>query len=401
MGKIKKLLHNISLRKSFVIYIAAFLLSALLLSSLITETVDLVSDRIKSSYHPKETGRYYLTTEDGKRLGNGADVVIQHENVQYSLQDQRALFILDILRVISVPFSFVFCIGAAALLFYRHKLRVPLAILNKASEKITADDLDFSVEYNSKDEMGQLCTSFEKMRGALEKNNREMWRSVEERKRLNAAFAHDLRTPLTVLRGYTEFLSTHLTEDTVAKEKIIATVHTMRSQISRLEAYVQNINAVQRLEEIQPQPRKIVLSAVQQACQEISDMVRGDKIVCFAPLQEETEMLTIDLDLVLQVFENLMSNAVRYAENKIDIVISTGDPLLKVTVSDDGKGFGLEAIKKAAEPFYRADEKRNKLHFGLGLYICKIICEKHGGSLLLANGSLKGACITAAFHIGG
>ncbi|WP_010498791.1 HAMP domain-containing sensor histidine kinase [Paenibacillus elgii] len=400
MGKIKKKLRNISIRKSFVIYMAVFLLFAILLSGLITKTVDIASESIKSSYSPKEAGRYYLTTENGKRLGNGADIVIQYETVQYSPQDKRALFVLDILRSISVPFSFAMCIGAAAMLFYRNKLRIPLAVLNTASEKIAADDLDFSVEYNSKDEMGRLCTSFEKMRGVLEKNNREMWRSMEERKRLNAAFAHDLRTPLTVLRGYSEFLSTHLAADTVSKEKVLSTVHTMRGQIGRLESYVQNISAIQRLEEIQPQPKMVALSDVQQAFQEISDIVREDKKVCFAPLTQKSEMISIDLGLALQVFENLMSNAVRYAKEKIDIVILTDNHLLKVTVYDDGKGFSSEALKNATQPFYRADNKRDKLHFGLGLYICKILCEKHGGSLLLSNVSTKGACITAVFHYG-
>ena len=94
------------------------------------------------------------------------------------------------------------CIIAAALLFYRNKLKKPLAELMAASEKISNNDLDFSIEYDSKDELGQLCTSFEIMRTALANNFTEMWRQVEERKQLNAAFAHDLRTPLTVLKGY-------------------------------------------------------------------------------------------------------------------------------------------------------------------------------------------------------
>jgi signal transduction histidine kinase len=397
MGKIKKMLNDISIRKSFVLYMLLFMLLAIVLSGIALKSVDIGVEKIQSSYFTGQKERYYLTTEDGKRLGNGAGIIEQYVEPNYSAQDKQILFILDLLQRIISPLAYLLCTGAAAMLFYRNKLRNPLLILNTASGKIAANDLDFSVEDSSKDEMGRLCTSFEKMRGALEKNNREMWRSVEERKRLNAAFSHDLRTPLTVLSGYTEFLSTHLAEDTVPKEKVISTVHTMRGQISRLESYVQNVNAIQKLEEIQPQPKEVALSDVLQTFREISDIVRGDKTVCFAPLKQ-AEIISVDLDLVLQVFENLMSNAVRYAENKIDIVIIADVHLLKVTVFDDGKGFGAEAIKKAAEPFYRADGKQDKLHFGLGLYICKIICEKHGGELILSNSSNKGACITATFH---
>jgi len=109
-------------------------------------------------------------------------------------------------------------------------------------------------------------------------------------------------------------------------------------------------------------------------------------------------MIAIDFDLVLQVFENLISNAARYAENRIDIAISAEGPNLKVIVSDDGQGFSTELIKKAADPFYRAESNQDEQHFGLGLYICKIICEKHGGQLLWSNGCDEGAVITATFQ---
>ena len=89
----------------------------------------------------------------------------------------------------------------AAVLFYRNKLKRPLTILKEAAEKISAQELDFSVAYAAQDEMGNLCRSFEEMRQALQQNNRLMWQQMEERRRINAAFAHDLRTPLTVLKG--------------------------------------------------------------------------------------------------------------------------------------------------------------------------------------------------------
>ena len=96
---------------------------------------------------------------------------------------------------------YIYCLYyAAALLFYKNKLKKPIDILNGASKKIANNNLDFKIQYDSKDEMGQLCSSFEKMRISLSENNSRMWRSMEERKRLNAAFAHDLRTPLTDIK---------------------------------------------------------------------------------------------------------------------------------------------------------------------------------------------------------
>jgi len=398
VGKIKRWLNDMSIRKSFMLYMLIFMLLATVFSGLILKTIDIVAENIKSSYSFGQVERYYLTTQDGKQLGTGAGIIAQYEKPQYSAQDARKLFVLESLRMMVIPLAYILGTGCAAMLFYRNKLRTPLVTLNIASEKIADDDLNFSVAYGSKDEMGRLCTSFEKMRGALEKNSREMWRSMEERKRLNAAFSHDLRTPLTVLRGYTDFLAKHLADDKLPKEKVLSTIHTMGNQIGRLESYVQNVNAIQSLEEIQPHSKEVALSDIMQAFRETADIAGGVKTVCFAPLQQAPEMIAIDFDLVLQVFENLISNAARYAENRIDIAISAEGPNLKVIVSDDGQGFSTELIKKAADPFYRAESNQDEQHFGLGLYICKIICEKHGGQLLWSNGCDEGAVITATFQ---
>ena len=105
--------------------------------------------------------------------------------------------------------------------------------------------------------MGQLCSSFEKMRISLSENNSRMWRSMEERKRLNAAFAHDLRTPLTVLRGYTDLLSQYLPQDKIPKDKVMSTVNTMSGHITRLENYVISMNTLQKLEDIEINPKNI------------------------------------------------------------------------------------------------------------------------------------------------
>ena len=102
--------------------------------------------------------------------------------------------------------------------------------------------------------MGQLCNSFEIMRNTLAKNFSEMWRQVEERKQLNAAFAHDLRTPLTVLKGYNEMLQASdyaRTRETAA---------TMGKHISRMETYVCSMSNLQRLEDAQPECRDVPLA---------------------------------------------------------------------------------------------------------------------------------------------
>lgn len=98
-------------------------------------------------------------------------------------------------------------IGTAGLLFYRIKLKTPISVLKMGTERILNRDLDFSIPDISEDELGQICRGFEIMRAELLQANQELWEQAEDRKRLNAAFSHDLRNPVAVLKGTVKLIS--------------------------------------------------------------------------------------------------------------------------------------------------------------------------------------------------
>lgn len=114
--------------------------------------------------------------------------------------------------------------------------------------------------------MGDLCRTFERTRAQLEQNHRELWRAIEERKRLNAAFAHDLRTPLTVLRGYVDFLGRYVPQGKITEEKLLSTLSTMSHHITRLEQYVATMNEAQRLDDISAKPGRFPALPWQTCC---------------------------------------------------------------------------------------------------------------------------------------
>ena len=122
----------------------------------------------------------------------------------------RRLQIADSIRLFATYFLALLGIFLEVIVFYNVKLKEPLRLLRDAAARMANNDLSFTLSYQSRDEMGELCRTFERTRAQFEQNNRELWRMIEERKRLNAAFAHDLRTPLTVLRGYVDFLATYV-----------------------------------------------------------------------------------------------------------------------------------------------------------------------------------------------
>ncbi len=131
----------------------------------------------------------------------------------------RRLQMADFIRIFATYFLALLAIFFEVIAFYNLKLKIPLRLLRDAAARMAHNDLGFTLSYPSRDEMGDLCRMFESTRAQLEENHRELWRAIEERKRLNAAFAHDLRTPLTVLRGYVDFLAAYVPQGKVREEK--------------------------------------------------------------------------------------------------------------------------------------------------------------------------------------
>lgn len=387
MDKIKHPKLNLSLRKSLMLYIVGFAILALVLSITTSYICSKAADNIYEAYQPSGE-KYYLTNEQGRQLGDGA--YIGNISTAVSPKDEQTIALLGLLPGIATPVYSAVCIIAAALLFYKNKLKRPLIELGAASEKISNNDLGFSIRYDSKDEMGQLCNSFETMRAALADNFSEMWRQVEDRKQLNAAFAHDLRTPLTVLKGYNEMLQ--ISESKQTKE----IAGTMGKHISRMEAYVASMSNLRRLEDTQPKYETVSLQPFLAALQESAQIVctQNKKTL---HIQNKTPAceICIDSSFVTQVCDNLLSNAVRYALTSVRLSFSLQDNGLEIEVSDDGKGFDKDIADKAVNPYFTEESDRSE-HFGLGLYICKLLCEHHGGYLKLDSAS-GGAKISAFF----
>ena len=297
MGQIKN-----SLRRSIILYIIIFVLAAMVLSGTTSFACDRLAKRIRNAY-PETREKYYLTNMDGERLGEGA--YISKQDISYSEGDEKVLELLEILPMLMTPVYSAVCVFAAAFLFYRNKLKNPINELEAAAEKISNSDLDFKIQYESDDELGQLCRDFEVMRSALAQNFSEMWRQVEERKRLNGAFAHDLRTPLTVLKGYGEMLETN--EDSQVANMAAA----ISNQISRLERYTESMSRIHRLEESRPECRPVDVHRLASDFEEMVSIVAGEKSlrICFENHLAD-KFLEVDLEFVEQVYQNLISNGV-------------------------------------------------------------------------------------------
>lgn len=304
---------------------------------------------------------------------------------------------IEILSFLEIAAVFL-CGGVAVICvshqYYKRKLEEPLKILKREMEFIGRDDLSFDCSYISNDEMGEVCNTLNRMRKQLVKNQENLWHLMEAQRNLNAAFAHDIRTPLTVMRGYTQMMLKFYPEGKISEEKMIETLQMLERQTGRIEQFSLTMKEIHNMEEwkVDRQP-----CSVKELAQQIRDNLKGMPLegiqVEFSCEIDEMQIIC-DKNLIQEVADNILANALRYAKEKITISMVKDEEGLFLYVKDDGKGFSKEEIMKAARPYFSTAED----HFGLGLTICQTLCKKHGGDLELMN-SLEGGAIVSAYFM--
>ncbi|MEI3500355.1 MAG: HAMP domain-containing sensor histidine kinase [Anaerovoracaceae bacterium] len=316
-----------------------------------------------------------------------------------SAEQWRMANLIQSLQYVLPVIYFTAAVIVSGAVIYRCKLREPIRMLQSGAQRIMEQDLDFTISSDSGDELGQLCAAFEKMRGQLQKNNRELWRQAEERRRLNAAFSHDLRNPVTVLKGSVRLMEKSLVQDNLLPENIRKNLAQMSRYTERIADYIEVMSSAQRLEDTPCIPKAISFGKIRAGFQEGAGLLLQDCRVrlVFAFHGSDSAPLWLDEAIFSAVSENLLTNAGRYAEKEICTALSLRRDRLILKVEDDGEGFSEELLRKGMQPFVRGD-KSDPGHFGMGLYICRLLCEKHGGSLHLTNGA-SGAVVTAELKI--
>ncbi|AXU59730.1 HAMP domain protein [Clostridioides difficile 824] len=379
-------INNMSLKKTFFV----LTLSSLIIASVLTTFAYILLNNLYNSIQDK-----YLKTP----INTGIITIVQNNVNQFSDYDKTLLNIINILQLVLPLIFFIGLLLLADIIFYKVKLKTPIEILNKGAMEISNNNLDFCLEYNNNDELGNLCNAFEKMRSELNKNNIKMWTMINDRKQLNAAFSHDLRNPLTVLKGYSNYLTKYIPTGKLSDEKILSTTQLMSEHINRIEYYVENMSNAQRLEDlVVSKSMSNINRFIENLDENISIIAKQEGKSFTLKNQINNINLFFDENIILRVVENIISNAFRYARNNISILIYLEQELLTFVIEDDGIGFSKESLKLALRPFYR-DKTLNdsNAHFGMGLYISKILCEKHGGSIFIENNSTNSAKITAKF----
>ena len=329
-------------------------------------------------------------------------------NTAYYAASQRPAGPLPWLLALATGLAPVVMYGGLGLLtfrrFYRVHIAGPLGELANAADRIAGQDLDFSIDRVRGRELGRLSETLEHMRASLLEAQRELWRTVESRRRLNAAFAHDLRTPITVLKGTVEMAQMCLHR---GDELDPSSLDALSVQVARLERYATSMGGLTKLEDRPVERERLSADVLRGELEHhVAGVVsaRGSELdLELASRSESAESIRhdmtvlLDLSLVEEVLDNLLSNACAHAVSSVtfDMMVDAG--ALTLVVTDDGPGFTPEALHRGCDPFF--SENKSAEHFGLGLNVSSVLCGLHGGRIALANAESGGARAIATFDV--
>lgn len=301
-----------------------------------------------------------------------------------------------------------FLIGIAAAViavrcYVEYKIKTAVNELQASLTHMLAGDLGYEIAYRSRDELGDLCRKIESLRRKMQEEKQNEWQTGEEQRKINAAFAHDMRTPLTVIKGYTEFLLKYVPQGKVSQESLLEKLEAIAYQEERLYAFSKTMTRLQQMEKREVCCAWLETESVQARLKEIAEGMRTDNLTIVVENREQqTHPVLVDLELVLEAVENAVSNALRYAKTQVKIYTECRNDFMEIYVRDDGEGFSARALREAARVYFSEEKEKEagQEHFGIGLTITKLLCEKHGGELTIVNGTEGGGIVGLSFYVG-
>lgn len=251
----------------------------------------------------------------------------------------------------------------------------PLRAMMQASRRIASGDYHHRVQAVSEDELGELAVSFNRMAEALE-------RTEQRRLELIGNVAHELRTPLSSIRGTLEAL----TDGVLAPEP--ATFLSAQREVTRLQRLVHDLEELSRAEAGQiplnrqpAAPNELIQAAVERLRPQFEDKDVGLEVAASADLPA----LLVDSGRIMQVLLNLLGNALQYTSpgGRVTVQAATQRHQLLITIKDTGIGISDAELPHIFERFYRVDKSRSRAGggSGIGLTISKHLIEAHGGEI--------------------
>lgn len=285
--------------------------------------------------------------------------------------------------------AFVILISVALVvgLWVYRSIAVPLVKLKKATQNIKEGNLDFVLDVEGKDEFSELCQDFEEMRRRLKESTEEKNLMEKENRELISNISHDLKTPITAVKGYVEGIMDGVAD---TPEKMDRYVRTIYNKTNEMDHLINELTFYSKIDtnRIPYTFSKLNVEDYFADCAEEVGLeleTRGIELV-YANYVEKDVMVIADGEQIRRVIHNIISNAIKYMDKPkgiIQIRIKDVGDFIQIEIEDNGKGIGPKDLPYIFDRFYRTDVSRNssKGGSGIGLSIVKKILEDHGGKV--------------------
>lgn len=268
------------------------------------------------------------------------------------------------------------------------KIMIPINKLNEGAMRISIDNLDVPVEYTGEIEFERVCRTFNEMQKAIKENRTKMVAYEQSRTDMVTGISHDLRTPLTSIKGYVKGILDGVADTPKKRTEYLSIIYSTAEDMNMLLDKLFTFSKV----ETGKMPFKFIRFNIGEyiekyvAERETVLLDKGVQIKAYVPPRLSENLY--DIDQIKRVLDNLVENTMKYAGKekiKIDIYISETDKSQIIIFGDDGCGVEEEKIPLIFTRFYRCDEARTMEGNGVGLYIVKYIVEAHKGKIQAVN----------------
>ncbi|MBR6897997.1 MAG: HAMP domain-containing histidine kinase [Lachnospiraceae bacterium] len=328
----------------------------------------------------RQYGQIYSVLHTDEPDGAALDIYIFTETGDILPEFRSVIFSIVAMEVV------ILIITASILVYWLYSSIIrPIGALRVAARNIRDGHLDFDIE-KPDDEMGELASDFDEMRRRLSESAKEKVANDEESRQLISNISHDLKTPLTAVRGYVEGLRDGLAD---TPEKQAKYIHIISQKVDDMTRLIDELSLYSKIDNnrIPYNFREISVKDYMADCAvdiggELEE--KGIEFCYYDYLKTDSKVL-IDSEQFGRVLTNIISNSVKYMDKpkgRINIRLSDTDDTVIIEEEDNGMGIADEDLPNIFDRFYRADASRASTGgSGIGLAIVKKIVEDHGGTV--------------------
>lgn len=257
----------------------------------------------------------------------------------------------------------------------------PFDKMKSYAAEIAKGNFDVPLDYSRSNYFGQFTWAFDSMRREITKARACEREAVENNKTVIATLSHDIKTPIASIRAYAEGLEAHMDSSPERRARYLSILIRKCDEVAKLtnDLFLHSLSDLDKLK-INAEPLEII-SFVQEAIEELA--AQQDDIFFVPP--SFSAYVSADRNRLLQIIENLINNARKYAKSRIDVSLSQENSAVLLKIRDYGGGIPDEDMPFIFDKFYRGKNCGSEQGSGLGLYIVKYLTEKMGGNVTLRN----------------